>query len=56
MSEERELYNRETAGSSGMPHVPRQPLENSESQRKDSPRFWFAAQYTEFDGYLRKLC
>ena len=39
-------------------NVPRSQstLENVEFQRKDSPRSWFAAQYTELDGYLRKLC
>ena len=28
-------------------------LENSESQRYAEPRFWIAAQHTEFDGHFR---
>ena len=47
LSDAREIYDPETASSSGATHV-------SESQVHVLPRFWIAARCTEYCGYLRK--
>ena len=55
LNDARDSYDPETASSSGASHVSQPTLEYSESQDTALPRFWIAARYTEFHGYLQKL-
>ena len=43
LNDANEFYDPETASSSGLSHVPSQPLKISESQRYAQPRFLLAA-------------
>ena len=54
LNERKECYDSETAKSSGMSHVPSQPLNIPSSRGMLSRDSGFTTQNMEFDGYLRK--